>query len=155
MTIISTCGHGYLRISIPQLKKAMKQGYKPTGYSFVNKKSALLEEDCDMGEFLKFYFGDNYIEKAKKIQCVSQHDINKNLYSGMPDSLERLEYLLSLYEPKKDFIGKTIVSVYGDKHTIVSFQKNGYIYKKDGTYWCLPFSSVSHIEEVELSSIAA
>lgn len=80
MKFISTAGHGYLRVTIKQVNKAIENGYKPSQYSFYNSKVALLEEDGDMLGYLKTMFPDTYKTKFKTIPDTYQNDINRNCY---------------------------------------------------------------------------
>jgi len=77
MKFISTSGHGYLRVTRNQVNRAIVKGYKPSNYSFYNDKCAMLEEDCDAGEFLKIMFPD---KKFNEIPDTYQNDINRNCY---------------------------------------------------------------------------
>lgn len=79
MHFISTSGHGYLRITISQFKKAYRKGFRPSTCSYINNNSVLLEEDNDMIDYLKNYTAR--WSSRDKIHTLYQEDINRNLYS--------------------------------------------------------------------------
>jgi len=151
MTFISTAGHGYLKVTINQLKKAMLKGFKPTSFSFYNKTNALLEEDCDLVNFLKSYFGEEkYKEEWKKIKDIYQNDINRTSYKRTPDTLSELDKGLNILSLNIDFIGRTMITTYGETYTISSIQNRwtkGYIYKsEEGNYFVMKPTLVEDIK---------
>jgi len=76
MKCIATNGHGYLSVTRKQVETAVLQGFNPSSYSFYNSKVALLEEDCDMGAYLKIVHPDNNFT----LKIIYQNDINRNCY---------------------------------------------------------------------------
>ena len=108
MVFISTAGHGYLKVTINQLKKAYSLGFKPTSFSFFNASTVLLEEDCDMPNFMKIMFPIDSIRinKLKRMKYIEQNDINRRIYSSTPASLNEFEDGLKIYTLNSSFIGK-------------------------------------------------
>ena len=149
MTFISTSGHGYLKITINQLKSALKKGFKPTSFSFMNSKTVLLEEDLDAPSFLDIMFEDLSKEEInKKIKIVSQNNINKNKYSKIAQSLSELNNILSIYN-KKLWKKGDIMFAFDDKKLAIEFShKNGYVYKENNEYYLMPFHYISKIESI-------
>lgn len=134
MVFISTSGHGYLKVTTNQLLGAMKRGFKPTSFSFFNKSSVLLEEDCDMPGFIKSITNNDEEKKEfyKSIKDISQNDINRKLYSSLPDNITDFENMLSIWNLSRNNIGKTMVDIWGDSHTITGIQDKGtkgYLYR--------------------------
>lgn len=147
MTFISTAGHGYLKITHNQLKKAYEKGFKPTNYSYMNRTTVLLEEDCDMNGYMKTMFKDDEIikDKYRTIKDKYQNDIKRNNYTFTPDNME--EYLIKMNILKLDssLIGKTFVDIYGDKHIAINVQKSGikgYIYKSENDVFVMPSQDI-------------
>jgi len=145
MTFISTSGHGYLKITINQLKKALLKGYIPTTYSMMNKSNALLEEDVDAGEFARIMNID-----WKNITQKHQDNINKNLYDTIATNLEELEEYNNKIEMfKNSKVGDKLISYSGQEFTSYgSFQKKSLIVTDvNGKMWALKFSNVDKIIE--------
>jgi hypothetical protein len=145
MTFISTAGHGYLKITINQLKKALLKGYVPTTYSMMNKSNALLEEDVDAGEFARIMKID-----WKNITQKHQDNINKNLYDTIATNLEELEEYKNKIEMfKNSKIGDKLISYSGQEFTSYgTFQKKSLIVTDlNGKMWALKFSNVDKIIE--------
>ena len=90
MLFISTSGHGYLRVTLNQLKTAIDKGFTPTSYSFINSNAALLEEDNDSTSFLKAM---GKWDQRGNIKTRYQNDINKNLYYHI--NKESIKYCLT------------------------------------------------------------
>ena len=150
MTYISTAGHGFLKVTISQLKKAMKNGFEPTSFSFVNKSGALLEEDVDAGEFLRAYYGeDDYQEKAKSIKDKYQDDINREKYQATPPTLAELEEQLNIYDQSLWSVGDIMKTYNNEEYAIIGRQSNGYIYREGGTRYCMPFARIIKITKSE------
>jgi hypothetical protein len=146
MKFLSTSSHGYLIITPNQLKVAMKKGYVPTAYSMFSKSQVLLEEDCDAGAYMKVMI-PNDIERAlkwKSIKEVYQNSINHNKYIGTPPTLKEFEAKLDFLTIQRKFVGMTMITTNGEKHKIISTQKNGYIYN-DGQLWNMPLYRISEI----------
>jgi len=150
MKFISTAGHGFLSVTPNQLKKAMGLGFKPTCYSFVNKSSVLLEEDCDAGAFMDAMYGEGRGAKWQTIKSTYQNDINRNKYSSTPETLAELEEILKVYDTSNFKVGDILTTTNGVTETIVGQQKNGYIYydKEEGRHYCMPFQRIAKIEQV-------
>ena len=152
MTFISTTGHGYLQITHNQLKKALIMGYKPSTCSFINKRNVLLEEDCDMPDFMKVFFKDDYQEKWKDMQSKHRDNINRNSCFVIPTSLEEFDTfkskIIDYANLKKDMV---LISLNEDKfYATGSYQKRSAIVKDVfGTVWTLPFANVKEIKKVE------
>lgn len=47
-------GHAWLRVPLDDVRLACLQGLEISSYSYMTKKYAYLEEDCDMGAFINF-----------------------------------------------------------------------------------------------------
>ena len=145
MTFISTAGHGYLKITINQLKKALLKGYVPTTYSMMNKSNALLEEDVDAGEFARIMNID-----WKNITQKHQDNINKNLYDTIATNLEELEEYKNKIEMfKNSKIGDKLISYSGQEFTSYGTFQNKSLIVTDlnGKMWALKFSNVDKIIE--------
>ena len=143
MTFISTAGHGYLKITINQLKKALTKGYVPTTYSMMNKSIALLEEDTDAGEFAKIMNID-----WEKITQKHQDNINKNIYDTIATNLEELEdYKKKIEMFSNSKIGDKLFSYSGQEYTSYgTFQKKSLIVTDtNGQMWALKFTNVDKI----------
>jgi len=82
MKYIGTEGHGYLQVTKKQVEKAMELGFAPSNYSFYNTKVALLEEDMDMGNYLKVVYPDGVYKLNKK----KKKDINRNCYERFEEN---------------------------------------------------------------------
>ena len=82
MKFIETPSHGYLKITPMQLKEAMARGFVPTHYSYISKKSVLLEEDVDAYGFMQIMGID-----FNTIQQTYQIGINKNCYNRLTEEL--------------------------------------------------------------------
>jgi len=148
MKFLSTSSHGYLIITPNQLKVAMRKGYEPTGYSMFSKSQVLLEEDVDAGAYMRVMI-PNDIERALKWKSITtkyQDSINHNKYIGTPQTLEEFEAKLDFLTIQRKFVGMTMITTNGEKHKIVSTQKNGYIYN-DGTLYNMPVYRISKIVE--------
>jgi hypothetical protein len=149
MTFISTSGHGYLKITPKQLKKALDLGYEPTTFSFMNKSSVLLEEDLDAGAYLKtLYPNDEDRQQAwKKIKTVYQNDINRNIYGIIPTTSEEFDEKVKIYTLSTENIGKTMKTIFNEEYKILNVYKSkGYIYRnKDSNIYYMPIHNIKEI----------
>ena len=110
-TFISTSGHGYLKVTLNQLLKAMENGMKPTGYSMVSRAGnyALLEEDVDAGRYLDAM--DIPLEEYRAYRTQYQEGINDQKYKQIPQSIEALEEWIETVSARKDLPPGTIVEI--------------------------------------------
>jgi hypothetical protein len=161
MIFINTAGHGYLKITLKQLEKALKNGYEPTSCSFMNKNSVLLEEDLDAPNFIKTILKnpDNFpkykdIKTPKEfwgtIKEVYQNDLKRNLYVGIAQNLEELNTFLNKNKDYYNSENGDIITMYNkEKFTSLgSFQGKKLIVKdKEEKLWTLPIVLVDKIEK--------
>lgn len=86
MLYIITEGHGYLKITLKQLQTAILKGFEPTRYSYIGKNCALLEEDCDMSQYM-------LIMQIESVKSKHQQDINRNKYESItPQVIEYIKH---------------------------------------------------------------
>jgi len=148
MKFISTSSHGYLSITPNQMKVAMKKGFVPTCYSMFSKSRVLLEEDYDCRAYMAIMY-PNDMERAlkwKSIKETYQDSINHSKYIATPPTLEEFEAKLDFLTIQRKFIGMTMITTNGERHKIISTQKNGYIYN-DGQTWNMPPYRIAEIVE--------
>lgn len=149
MTFISTAGHGFLQITHNQLKQAMQKGFEPTTCSFINQRNVLLEEDCDATSFMKIFFKDDYKEKWQAMQSKSQDDINRNLLSVIPTTIEEYETYKNKIINYYNLVLNTVIMSYNDEkfYATGKYQKNKAIVKDIyGTILTLSFNNVKEIQ---------
>jgi hypothetical protein len=153
MIFFSTSGHGYLRISINQLKAAYRKGFVPTSYSMFSKSQVLLEEDCDAPEYMKVMFGDKRQEKFNNIKTKYQNTISHN-YMSTPPTLNQFEEMVAIYNPNNYSLSMIMTDDRNNKYEIIGSQKNGYIYysKVDNCKYNMPFHRITKIEKVEVAA---
>ena len=148
MIFLETSSHGYLQLTISQLKKAYRKGFVPTSYSMFSKSQVLLEEDCDAPEYMKVMFGDKRQEKWKSIKTKYQNTISHK-YMSTPPTLKEFEDMLEIYTASNFRLGMVMIDDNNEQHEIIGSQKNGYIYRSnnDGCLYNMPFHRIIKIEK--------
>jgi hypothetical protein len=142
MTFISTCGHGYLKITLNQLIKAMKRGFQPTSYSFQFGNSVYLEEDCDFSEFLKTMTEINPAE----IKSIYQDDIQKNRYNTIPLTLDDANERLTALSTYDHVPYGSIITAFGKEYTVLGYaQKKLIACNENGDRWTFPKNIITKI----------
>jgi len=151
MKFITTSGHGYLEITVNQLKVAMRKGFKPTGYSMFSKSRVLLEEDCDAPKYMETMIPVKFdrFAKWKSMKNVYQNNINKSKYMNTPDNIDTFEQMLDIYNQDNKIVGMIMTDWNDEQFSIIGKQKNGYIYRSETGTWLMPFNRITKIEKAK------
>jgi len=150
MTFINTTGHGYLKITPNQLKKAYIKGFKPTSFSFFNKNNVLLEEDCDFSNYIKTMFPNDEDKKnfITNLKNIHQNDINRNIYSSTPETFEEFEQKMDIFSLNIKYIGEYFVDIFNKSYKITGVQRSGckgYLYNYKNNTWVMPSTNIVRI----------